>query len=222
MSSKRLITRLSFFVITCPCWSMLRQSRSHLAKVQPTGSVARRSFQELLSARDKQVTESLKSANAFVCFRQDKDEFLIASFSKPSTWTQDEKTPALEVGYEIVSFDDYLNGATALHGVGLSLPFGKWTRAKGNEQYSSFEGTSRKAGQTYDDKGFTIEIDNDEVTVQETYENAAGGTTQYSFNVRRSTGRFTENFTVIPTFGAHETSTSEGHCSLYSAGRLVH
>lgn len=170
------------------------------------------SFRELISVKDKAVLAALGMDHAFVCFKQEADEFLIVSFSDPqdNNWRTSEKDKDEERAFAVASIDHYEEGATAPGGVTVAV-IGHWKR------YSIFPGQVIFEGSSTDSNA-NISIDQDEFTASKTYTNVSGGQTKFRLTLRRSTGRFTETYHVTPKYGDGEEMHDDGRCTLYTHG----
>ncbi len=187
-------------------------------------SGARRSFNELLSAKDQDVLASIREPHTYVCYRRNKDEFLLVSFGPEDrewTWSPSADNPETQEALEPVFVSDYRHGATDSHGVGLMV-VGKWTRRKDSPALPSFYAADRPVDPNDTSRSSNVNIDNDEFRLEEEFQNIAGGVTDYTLTIRRSTGRFTESYDVKARASESGTLTEDdGRCSIFPDGELI-
>ena len=161
-------------------------------------------------ARDRDLLESFDYDEAYVCFPEYFDEFFVIAFSEPlprdfhPTAKDAKGTPTLP-GY--IVFKSYRNDVSDE----VKSIIGNWQKWSGDA--IAFQGVNKKASATVLDS---------EVSVDISFGNVAGGTTDHSIQVRRSTLRFTDkmqwdNPSKTPKSQPDKGSTSQsGHCKLFS------
>lgn len=180
--------------------------------------LARRSFAELLSVKDQDILAAMQDPHTYVCYRRNKDEFLMASFGPEArawTWTPVKGDSDQEEALEPVFVSDYVDGATDPLGVGLTV-VGKWTRRKDSPTFPSFNAFDRPVDPNDTTHTSTVNINTDEFRLEETFQNVAGGVTNYALTIRRSTGRFTETYSDKGALTEYD-----GRCSIFLDGKSV-
>jgi hypothetical protein len=168
------------------------------------------SYNEMFVAKDKDLLESFDYDEAYVCFPEYFDDFFIIAFSQPlprdfQALVKGIKAPLLFPGY--IVFKSYRSGVSD----DTKNVIGNWQRW--NEDTIAFEGKNKNASATVVDSEISIDI---------SFKNVAGGTTDHDIQVRRSTLRFTDKMQwddppKTPKSEPDKGSTSQsGHCKLFS------
>jgi hypothetical protein len=161
-----------------------------------------RSFAELLRARDKELISSIGPESTLVaCFRKSSDVFVTVSFPTDKALVYAEEANHMRKAAALVEYDRYKDGVSEDEQVYI----GNYTRY-------SYPGMTPSFRSEVDEKDKTrgASITDSEISIYYTYDNAVGGKTTYSMQIRRSTMRFVE------TFRSGDTQTNEtGYCKQF-------
>jgi hypothetical protein len=163
------------------------------------------SFKQLLEAHDKDILDSISSPTSYVCFRPNEDVFLIFHVKDPTEyfWLRLDDSSKGEKQYGSPVLAEFRNGLLYRTTNGI----GYWFRSSPTEKEPIFKS---RPDENYND-GATVIIAGTEISIDHTFKNQNGGTTQYSLTIRRSTGRFIETFASADTPGR----THSGTCLIY-------
>lgn len=198
-----------------------------------------RSFHELLNTKDADILEKIGKGNeAFVCFRADQDSFFIAEYSRItwSSWIRDSEgwpndaTSGPFYAYGSASMTNYRRGQDDdWYAAG---PLGKWKAWGHMGKYAPKNGAplitdgpppmfSEKCSFP-DGEKCSFFIDNTGFKFFRNFTNKNEGTTDYSLEIRLSTGRYTETYSwsKAKDLDAGE-DTNTGRCEVYSEGKKV-
>jgi hypothetical protein len=140
--------------------------------------------------KDKDLDYSLSNNHAFVCFRPFEDVFLMLSYARPessvfhknATYSYFEDT-----GY--VFFSRYKNGVSEQ----FEIVGGRWIRLGSAPDFSFTFSSQQKPNES------SASVSDTEAEFDNTFTNLNGGTTNYSFKIRRSTLRFAERYQWAPS-----------------------
>ncbi len=163
------------------------------------------SYNEILQSKDKDVREYLAAGYALACFREKEDVFTIVSFQQPTDdqFLKDPKTSGLSA-FGVMFFTRFSKGLTD----DSKWLNGKWHRFSPNSDPSF----------VFHDEGKALDGSIDPAEIKVSYSLTHSNTrTEYSFQVRRSTLRFTETWQfkddLKKTSGKR--TASGGHCALF-------
>lgn len=162
-------------------------------------------FKQLLEAHDTDILHAVMSPTSYVCFRPIEVAFLIIHVEPPSAYGWRKDGSNVGQTQEItssVSLTEYRDGVFYTMKDGR----GYWRRFSPDED-PMFHSESTEGMF----KGLKISILGAEIFIDYPFENQAGGTTQYSLTLRRSTGRFIETFAGENA----PTTTHSGACLIY-------
>ena len=172
-----------------------------------------KSYNELVSAKDSELLTLLKMHNTYVCFREDEDLFNVIALDTPAPgrFTKVSAKSALYQAGEtsVILFERFKKGQSDDN----QLIFGKWTKL-GEDALPYF---STPANQSP-----SLNVSDSEITYFEEFKNVGGGSTKYTFQIRRSTMRASEIFQwqtppkdakSNPNRGDNE---FEGHCITFN------
>lgn len=163
-----------------------------------------RSFAELLRARDKEIVSYIAPGNVFIaCFRKESDVFFAISFPADKELVYGEETNHAQKAPAYVSYDRYKDGVSEDE----QYFFGNFTRYS----HSSLGITpSFSSDKDESDKTRGAFVTDSEISISYSYDNANGGKTNYSAQIRKSTLRFVE------TFRAGDTQFNQtGYCKQF-------
>lgn len=147
-----------------------------------------KSYDQMVSSNDKDVLADLGlNQNAFVCFRPNEDTFFIISFDQPP----DFEFKAINTGTTVLAasgllgYDRYKNGVNDDE----HLIIGKWSEIKGIPSTLTFASRNTPPSTS-------ASISDTEIDYGQSFLNLNNTTTQYAFQLRRSTLRFNETFSA--------------------------
>lgn len=183
----------------------------------PYTSLGCNSYNEMIRSNDSDVISALKtSADAYVCFNQEGDEFFIVSFDEPidSTYAPVSNNRSLLQSPGAFSYSKYKDGVQNDSG----FLFGKWSKVKGLSLAPSF--VANDTGSQRD-----ASVTENEISCENTFKNLNGTTTTFNLQIRRSTLRFNQTYT-FPQPGparktavgttqpqSHDQVAEDGHCA---------
>lgn len=144
----------------------------------PSTEAACKSYNELVTSRDKDLLDVLKMRDTYVCFRENEDAFSVISLDTPQPL---EFKKVLKGFYEAgpsswVFHLRFKNGQDDKS----ELLIGKWTKLEPGS--SPFFQTLPKANPS-------LSAGESAITLLEEFQNLSGGKTTYTLQVRRSTMR---------------------------------
>ena len=166
-----------------------------------TTQKACRSFKQLVDAHDADILDRISAPPLYVCFRPDEDSFLMISFREPRKylWKQ-AKDSTDETQLAFLRVDEYRDGVSR----SFKTADGVWRRYRADTQ--PFMEIDMK-------DGFKGTVSENELVISYPFKNQEGGMTQHSLSLRRSTGRFMESFTIVPSTNSF--ATASGSCLIY-------
>jgi len=152
----------------------------------PDARAACRSFAQLVDANDAALLASIKPTS-YVCFRPKEDVFVVIHYRAPHPpWTKSENDRETQSGF--VNFVEYRNGVVSTD----RLATGTWSRIDPDRvgpMEPLFESGEADGSST------PVQIDiQAEINVSYDFQNTTNETIGRSLTIRRSTGRFVENF----------------------------
>jgi hypothetical protein len=149
----------------------------------PKPSLACFSYDEMLASNDKDLVSDLRNPGAYACFLPSEDVFIVLSLNTPTEF-EHEKPPSkiLEARGEIW-LSRYKRGLTD----DFQVANGTWRKIEGD---SDSRPIFRVDKPNQDAPNATAS--DSEVTFSYGFQNVGGGKTTYSFQMRRSTLRFSE------------------------------
>jgi hypothetical protein len=169
-----------------------------------------RSFNEMVTKKDKDLVSTLASGYTFVCFRSQEDTFVLISYSRPAS-VLFKKHPTLEYFQRegIVFYDRYKDGVRD----DSQMSAGEWAKfdlASENASFGPQEKSAPNAPQST--------INDAEVGFAYSFSNIAGTKTDYQIQIRRSTLRFVETYSAPddPKKGTFSKTTATGYCAEFN------
>jgi hypothetical protein len=168
------------------------------------------SYDEMVVKGDKDLVGSIRSSdNAFVCFREGEDTFLLLTFHIPDKIAF---TPSGIKGYKqssgVVAYSTYKQGVMD----DFRLASGMWLRSDDDSEAPTFSSYKKDEDQAL--------FSDSEVGFYFKFTNLNHNQTDYALKIRRSTLRFNETFTWPETKGdgkkqvpeSEGRDTNQGHC----------
>jgi hypothetical protein len=150
----------------------------------PSTEAACKSYNELVTSRDKDLLDVLKMRDTYVCFRENEDVFSVISLAtpQPSEFKKVPKGAFYDAGPSSwVIHLRFKNGQDDKS----DFLIGKWTKLEPGS--SPFFQTLPKANPS-------LSASESAITLLDEFENLKGGKTTYTLQVRRSTMRASEEF----------------------------
>lgn len=149
---------------------------------------SRKSFDELVTAKDKGILSFLHSENpTYFCFMPDEDEFTILTYTlpHPSSWT-----PINKDGSSFPAVNDYHTFAFIQYRDGLSYSSRHGT-FRWVKYFSDSDPASTESKSMLDEKfPFDLTVNGEEAGVAFSLENEGNSITHYSLVIQKSTKRF--------------------------------
>jgi hypothetical protein len=174
----------------------------------PLASAACHSFDEMVVAKDDEILSILRTPEAYVCFRNSEDMFSVISIGLPFNLTFKKQANGALLAAGMVTYRRIKSGQNDES----QLAFGNWITVN-QEQYPFFSSTPKQDP--------TVSVSESEISLEHSYKNLAGGTTDYTIQIRRSTLRSTETIQwKNPGKDAKSppdrgTLDFDGHCSVF-------
>jgi hypothetical protein len=174
----------------------------------PYSVVACHSFNELVAAKDDDVLTMLRRPEAYLCFRNSDDIFSIVTIGSPYDVTFKKQPNGTLQAPGVVSYRRFKDGQDDEY----QFSFGNW-RTINRDDYPFFSSPPKEDP--------TISVSQSEISVQHSFKNVGGGTTNYVIQIRRSTLRSTETLQwqnppkdakSPPARGSED---FEGHCTAF-------
>lgn len=165
----------------------------------PLAAQACKSFEELYAAHDETVLSQLPPPDfEYVCFRREADEFFIVRVSGPLELGDEAAHPRIgeKTGSGIGEITAFADGVQDTSAVPSVVFVGDWKRSLGGSDFSATH-INRQA--ISDPARYGVSLDSDQFSCAYGYKNLSGEDVDYTLTVQRSTGRFTETFTVSPS-----------------------
>jgi hypothetical protein len=181
----------------------------------PVVTQSRKSFDELVARKDKDVLAYVHSSNlTYACFMLDEDVFVLVSYNLPSplSWSpliKDDRNSMQIADGKTLAFETYKNGVEDISRRGGF----KWVKLFPDSDPSG-TGTGFTTGEpaiTWP-KEWSLDVSITSATVFTTFsfENAANSTTNFEFVIQKSTKRFVKTLSV-----ANEQFVTTGYCIVF-------
>jgi hypothetical protein len=138
-----------------------------------------RSYNEMVLAKDDDILSILHAPEAYVCFRNSEDMFSVVSIGSPFSLTFKKQPNGALLAAGMVPYRRLKSGQNDDYDVS----FGNWITIN-QEQYPFFSSTPKQDP--------VVSVSESEISIEHSYKNLAGGTTDYTIQIRRSTLRATE------------------------------
>lgn len=202
---------------------LAQPAQTQKAKKAPVKKIAapasRASFDELLAAKDEGLRLLLDRRNAFVCFHTQDDQFLVISFGPDDVdrnvfWDKDPDGG--RSFQDAASLTQYIGGIERETGISTLL-LGRWRSPSFMPELVAF--SAERPPIEGDNRSESIVIDDVEFRVKTEYQNQLNEEVIYAFTLRRSTGRFSETYTILTAANLPHRDEYSGICSIYSEGK---
>jgi len=210
MSLVKVALPLIFLTVLAVAQDKATQTRQLDCSKLALPSAGCASYNEMISSNDKDILSTIDHAGTFACFLSGEDSFILITLNSPEDFLFHKSTnPRILEARGEIWLSKYKKGLTD----DFQVADGMWRKIVGDTESAPIFRTSKNSTPAP-----AASAGESEVSFSYSYKNVGGGTTNYSFTMRRSTLRFqqTLQWTLPPKdpkkSAEHGSDEDDGYC----------